>query len=125
MEYDFSEDVGKIWPALLYIGVFALVIAGLLLALDVLPRWGRSRERWHVLGFLGPAALLLCIGLIYPLLRTTYLSFFDAEGQSFVGIDNYTWIFGEDETLLMLRNTLIWVVCVPLLSTAFGLIYAV
>src|SRR5262249_3509021 len=65
------------------------------------------------------------VGLIYPLLRTAYLSFYNAEGDVFVGLDNYNWIFTTDDTLLMLRNTLFWVICVPLLSTAFGLIYAV
>jgi len=125
MDYDFSEDVAKIWPALLYIGVFAAVIGGLLFVLDVLPRWGRGKERLQMFGFLGPALILLCIGLVYPLVRTVILSFFDKNGESFVGVDNYSWILTNSDTLLMLRNTLFWVVCVPLLSTGFGLIYAV
>jgi alpha-glucoside transport system permease protein len=123
MDYDFSEDVDKIWPMLIGIGIFAAVVIGLLLVLDVLPRWGRNR--WHVVGFLGPAALLLLIGLIIPAIRTTYLSFFDQYSQKFVGIDNYAWIFQHTETLHMLRNTLLWVLFVPTLSTAVGLLYAV
>lgn len=125
MEYDFSEDVAKIWPALLFMGGFVVVVGALLFVLDVLPRWGKGRERLHMLGFLGPALLLLCVGLIYPLIRTVFLSFFDKTGDNFVGVDNYTWLLTNSDTLLMLRNTLIWVVCVPLLSTAFGLTYAV
>ena len=125
MEYDFSEDIAKIWPALIAIGAFVAVVAGLLMVLDVLPRWGKGRERWHAIGFLGPAAVLLLIGLIVPLIRTTYLSFFNADGTEFIGIDNYKWIFTQDDTLIMLRNTLFWVICVPLLSTTVGLLYAV
>ncbi|GGM27600.1 carbohydrate ABC transporter permease [Dactylosporangium sucinum] len=125
MEYDFSEDVAKIWPALAYMGGFIVVVGALLFVLDILPRWGKGKERLQMAGFLGPALVLLGAGLVYPLVRTVYLSFFDASSQEFVGIDNYKWIFTNDDTLLMLRNTLIWVVCVPLLSTAFGLIYAV
>jgi len=125
MEYDFSEDVAKIWPALAYMAGFIIVVGALLFVLDILPRWGRGKERLQMFGFLGPALILLCVGLVYPLVRTVYLSFFDAGGDAFVGIDNYNWIFTSEDTLLMLRNTLLWVVFVPLVSTAFGLIYSV
>ena len=123
MDYDFSADIEKIWPMLIGVAIFAAVIVALLLVLDVLPRWGR--QRWHVIGFLGPAMILLLIGLIIPAIRTAYLSFFDADSQHFVGLENYGWIFQHTETLHMLRNTLLWVVFVPTLSTAVGLLYAV
>ncbi|MEV6927205.1 sugar ABC transporter permease [Dactylosporangium sp. NPDC051485] len=125
MDYDFSEDVAKIWPALMYIGGFLVVVGALLFVLDFLPRWGKHKERLQAMGFLGPALVLLGLGLVYPLVRTVYLSFFDADSKAFVGVENYSWIFTNDDTLLMLRNTLFWVVCVPLLSTGFGLLYAV
>src|SRR5690349_9821233 len=97
MDYDFTDDIAKIWPMLIGIGAFLAVVIGILLVLDVLPRWGR--QRWHVIGFLGPALLLLLIGLIIPAIRTTYLSFFDAGTKHFVGVDNYVWIFQHSETL--------------------------
>ncbi|GAA4263637.1 carbohydrate ABC transporter permease [Dactylosporangium darangshiense] len=125
MDYDFSEDVAKIWPALMFMAGFVVVVGALLFVLDILPRWGKHKERLQAMGFLGPALVLLCLGLLYPLIRTVYLSFFNADGSSFIGVENYTWIFTNDDTLLMLRNTLFWVVCVPLLSTGFGLLYAV
>jgi alpha-glucoside transport system permease protein len=125
MDYDFSEDVAKFWPALLYMLGFIAVFLVLLSVLDILPRWGKNKERLQVAGFLGPGLVLLGIGLIYPLIRTVYLSFLDSTGTKFVGADNYQWIFTNEDTLLMLRNTLLWVVFVPLLSTGFGLIYAV
>jgi alpha-glucoside transport system permease protein len=125
MDYDFSSDVAKIWPALLFIGGFVVAIGALLFVLDVLPRWGKGKERLQMFGFLGPALILLCIGLIYPLVRTIGLSFYNNTRGHFVGVDNYTWIVTNPDTLIMLRNTLIWVVCVPLVATGFGLLYAV
>jgi len=123
MDYDFSADIQKLWPLFIGIGLFAAVVVALLLVLDVLPRWGR--DRWQVVGFFGPALILLAIGLIIPAVRTTFLSFMDADSNEFVGLDNYAWIFQHQETLHMLRNTLLWVVFVPTLSTAIGLLYAV
>jgi len=74
--------------------------------------------------FLGPAAVLLLVGLVYPAVRTIWLSFLDARGEEFVGLTNYIFIFTRPELLLVLRNTLLWVVVVPILSTVVGLLIA-
>ncbi|GAA3450580.1 carbohydrate ABC transporter permease [Dactylosporangium matsuzakiense] len=125
MDYDFSEDVAKIWPALMFMAGFVVIVGALLFVLDILPRWGRGKERLQMAGFLGPALILLGVGLVYPLIRTVYQSFLDASSDSFIGFENYSWIFTNDDTLIMLRNTLLWVVFVPSLATGFGLLYAV
>jgi alpha-glucoside transport system permease protein len=75
-------------------------------------------------GFLGPSLLLLAVGLVYPALETVKGSFFDRDGKSFVGLDNYVRVFTEDNFQTVLRNTVLWVVLVPLVTTAVGLIYA-
>jgi alpha-glucoside transport system permease protein len=75
--------------------------------------------------FLGPALLLLFIGLVAPTFRTLYLSFFNANGSKFIGLENYTWAFTQPEIRNVLRNTLIWVFIAPLGSTALGLAIAV
>ncbi len=77
-----------------------------------------------MLVFLLPAALLLTIGLIYPAIRTAILAFTDATG-TFNGVDNFVWMFTQPEALITLGNTIVWVILVPLLSTAIGLAYAV
>ena len=41
------------------------------------------------------------------------------------GFSNYADIFTRSENLLVLRNTAIWVVLVPVLATAVGLLYAI
>ncbi|MEV4347410.1 sugar ABC transporter permease [Actinoplanes sp. NPDC049596] len=75
--------------------------------------------------YLLPTVLLLAVGLVYPGLRTIYQSFFDAAGKTFIGLDNYTTIFSDNDQLTVLRNTVIWVVVVPFLATAIGLVYAI
>jgi alpha-glucoside transport system permease protein len=81
----------------------------------------KAQNRLKYLVFLGPALLLLTIGLIYPAIRTLYLSFFDARSENFIGLGNYIWAFTQPEILIVLRNTLIWTIVVPIASTAIGL----
>lgn len=76
-------------------------------------------------GFLAPAALFLTIWIIYPAISTIYRSFFDRSGDKFVGIDNYTNLFTRDETLTAIKNNALWLLIVPALITAIGLIFAV
>lgn len=84
----------------------------------------RAQEWIKYLVFLVPALILLTIGLIYPALRTLFLSFMDARGENFIGMDNYIWAFTRPEILIVLRNTLIWTLAVPLFSTSIGLAIA-
>ena len=74
--------------------------------------------------FLAPAVLLLLIGLVYPTIRTLTMSFMNADSTEFVGFDNYVWSFTIPEILIVLRNTAIWVLVVPILSTLLGLAIA-
>lgn len=83
------------------------------------------REVWTALAFLAPTALLLGAGLLVPVVRTTLFSLRDARGENWLGLENYGWIFTQDAILLVLRNTIIWVILAPLLATAIGLIYAI
>ncbi len=103
------------------IALFALVMALVLLVVDrpSLPRWV------PVVGYLGPAILLIVGGLLYPGLLTMRQSFGDNQGEGFVGLANYGRIFTDGMFLVVLRNTLFWVLLVPTVSTALGLIYAV
>jgi alpha-glucoside transport system permease protein len=86
---------------------------------------GRRGDRTVALAFLLPTVAVLLIGLVYPASRTVYQSFFDAAGSAFIGIDNYTTIFTDSDQLVVLRNTVAWVVITPFVATAVGLLYAV
>jgi len=84
----------------------------------------RTQEWLKYAVFLAPAVLLLLIGLVYPTLRTLIMSFMNADSTEFVGLDNYVWSFTIPEILIVLRNTAIWVLVVPILSTLLGLAIA-
>jgi alpha-glucoside transport system permease protein len=76
-------------------------------------------------GFLAPAAVLLCVWVVYPTIRTVVRSFFDRDGSSFVWFDNYRTIFTSDILLTAVKNNLLWVAVVPAVVAAVGLIFAV
>ncbi|WP_425955759.1 carbohydrate ABC transporter permease [Xylanimonas sp. McL0601] len=99
-----------------------VVVVGLILFLVDRPK---NPSKWLlVAGFLGLPVLGLAFGLIYPAIETIRNSFLDPNRQ-FVGFDNYVTAFTESQFLLVLRNTAIWVIVAPILSTFFGLVYAV
>lgn len=115
-----AEKFGQMFLA---IAIFAVVFVGILVIAGRVR--GRSADSVQAASFVGPALLLLAVGLIYPALRTLLESFKDAQGKSFVGFDNYTNIFTSSDLQIVLRNTILWVLVVPFLSTAIGLLYAV
>nr|QZD57753.1 sugar ABC transporter permease [Glycomyces sp. TRM65418] len=85
----------------------------------------RDRNRAVATVFLAPAVLFLLVGLVYPAVRTFAMSFFGSEGDEFVGLRNYAWAVSDPDALQILINTALWIIVVPLLSTALGLVYAV
>ncbi len=74
--------------------------------------------------FLFPAIVALGLYLAYPVFATFWLSFNDAAGKNWVGIDNYTQMFGEPKFWESMRNNMLWLIVVPAMSTAFGLLAA-
>lgn len=94
---------------------------------DDAPSSGRDRLRRAATTavFLGPALVLLGVWVVYPTVRTIVRSFFDRDGSSFVGLDNYESIFTTDTLVTALQNNALWVAIVPAFITAIGLIFAV
>lgn len=117
-----AESAGhKFLLMFLVMVLFVTVMSAILFAVDR-PKLPRLVP---LIGFLGPALLLLTVGLIYPAIRTIRNSFYDAAGTTSVGLSNYQTILSDSAYLIVLRNTALWVFLVPLLATAFGLVYAV
>ncbi|MGB0965251.1 MAG: carbohydrate ABC transporter permease [Litorivicinus sp.] len=83
------------------------------------------REQIRPWLFVGPALFFLFLYLVYPVFETLWLSFKDENSAQFVGLDNYIWLFNDPEFHVTLRNNLLWLLVVPTLSTAFGLLIAV
>ncbi|TQM36373.1 carbohydrate ABC transporter permease [Pseudonocardia cypriaca] len=113
----------KLLQLLVAVAVFAAVMGVVLLVAN--RARGRRTDLVSGIAFTAPALLLLLIGLLYPATRTVVQSFLDARSAGFVGLDNYIRIFTQPDLVVVLRNTLLWVVITPILSTAIGLVYAV
>ncbi|HEY0637297.1 MAG TPA: sugar ABC transporter permease [Pseudonocardiaceae bacterium] len=122
LQFDFAEELPKLAQLGIGIALFLAIVGIMLLAVDRVPMKQRARLPAAIL--LTPALVLLAIGLVIPAIRTTVLSFRSGDRQNWVGLDNYTWMFTQPEAVIVLRNTLIWVVLTPLLVTAIGLLYA-
>ena len=118
-----ETNSGKVVQMVAAIVIF-VAIMGIILFLASLAR-GRNGDRAVGYLYLLPTLLMLLIGLVYPGLRTVWQSFFDAAGDTFIGLGNYGTIFNDSEQLTVLRNTVFWVVVTPFVATAVGLIYAI
>lgn len=116
-----ADLIGKIVQLVAGIAVFVAVVGLILFFIDRAPK--RGRDVLQLLAFLLPALILLAIGLVYPAIRTAIAAFANAAGE-FVGFDNFVWMFTQPEALITLRNTVIWVILVPTISTIIGLAYA-
>lgn len=92
------------------------------------PNAGRNINRANLIRpwlFLGPAIVALGFYLAYPVWETLRLSLIDrSAGNAFVGVDNYAQMFSEPKFWEAMRNNMVWLVIVPAMSTAFGLVVA-
>jgi alpha-glucoside transport system permease protein len=104
------------------VGGLALVLSLLYWLTHFLPsRW---QESGRVLVFVGPAVALVSIGLVVPAVRTIITSFFDDNGDAFVGLDNYVDIFGNEGTRQTFFNSLTWVLMGTTATVIIGLAVA-
>lgn len=136
LDADFWSTQGQnLLLAAVAIVAFITVILLIMYGADLVKGGGRDKVQLVVL--ISPVLLLLGIGLIYPALDTTWLSFNEVTNEpnpdtgiyttmmQFVGLDNYRFAFTDPSTLRTVLNTFVWMVLVPLLSTGIGLAYAV
>jgi alpha-glucoside transport system permease protein len=91
-------------------------------ALRLLPY--RRQQRLRPWLWVAPAAVLVAVFLGFPLLDTIYLSFRDADGAAFVGLDNYRDGFGDHDTRIALRNNVLWLALFVPATLTFGLVLA-
>jgi alpha-glucoside transport system permease protein len=112
--------------AVVLVGVPAVLI-GYVTAVEGLLRLLPERRRAAVRPWLWltPALAFLVVFLIYPTLNTVYVSFFDRDSASFVGLANYQYLFTDPNMLLALRNNALWLIFFTLLTVTFGLLIAV
>ena len=75
--------------------------------------------------FLAPTLALLGVWVVYPTIRTIIRSFYDRDGDEFIGIDNYETLFTDDTLFTAIKNNFLWLLIVPVFVTAIGLVFAV
>jgi alpha-glucoside transport system permease protein len=89
---------------------------------DYLPDSIRGGVRPYV--FVGPALVILAVFLVYPVINTIIISFGDRQGEGFVGLDNYDFVFTDESMLRAIRNTAGWIIIVPAFAVSVGLAFA-
>ena len=104
------------------LAVLGAVLAGLYRLGSLVPR--ERQEGYRSWVFIGPAMLLVALGLLIPAIRTIYLSLFDDGSKKFVGLDNYVEIFTGRNTRLTVLNSFLWVVVGTFLVVVVGLTIA-
>ncbi len=92
---------------------------------DVITRRDNLRSSIRPWLFLFPALLFLSVYLVYPVFETIRLSLFDRSGRTFIGFANYVWAVGDPNFQRSVLNNMLWLIIVPSMSTAFGLVIAV
>jgi alpha-glucoside transport system permease protein len=103
------------------VGVFLLFWA-MNSTVNHLPERFREGVRPYV--FVGPALVILAVFLVYPVVKTILISFGDSQGEGFVGLDNYDFVFSDESMLRSIRNTAGWIVIVPIVAVSIGLAFA-
>ena len=86
---------------------------------------GGGRARMLAALFLAPALILLAVFLLYPIVYSVVRSLFSADGDSFVGLENYVTMFTDPNTFTALKNNVLWVAVAPTVVTLLGLMFAV
>ena len=74
--------------------------------------------------FLGPALAFLTMYLVYPVVTSAWLSLHDSQGQTWIGLENYRWLFADGKFQESVVNNLMWLIVVPAAATFLGLITA-
>jgi alpha-glucoside transport system permease protein len=121
-----DADANRIAVVVVALLVGVLGVFGMYYAMDYvvnrLP--GRYAEGVRPFVFVGPAIVVLSVFLLYPALNTVVLSFRDKNGDGFVWFENYVDIFTDPKTIEAIRNSILWVIIVPLFAVVIGLAFA-
>lgn len=93
-----------------------------------LPSQKRGGAYWLALApwlWIAPALLFVIIFLLYPVINTIWLSFFNFDSSQFVDLSNYGRIFTDPSMLEVLRNNALWLVLATIATVGLGLVIAV
>jgi alpha-glucoside transport system permease protein len=75
--------------------------------------------------FVLPGLALVALMLIYPTFQTINYSFANDDSTAYVGLQNYRTIFSDSEFWQSIVNNILWLLIVPAVTVAFGVVVAV
>ncbi|SHH33543.1 carbohydrate ABC transporter membrane protein 1, CUT1 family [Jatrophihabitans endophyticus] len=133
-----SQAGGKLFGVIATVTIFVAILLAIFAVAGRVT--GRLERPLALVILVAPAVLLSLAGLVVPAIKTIATSFTNeqAAGQKFklvdgklveyktqfIGLDNYTFDFTDSETLHTLLRTVLWVVIVPIVTVAIGLLLA-
>ncbi len=108
------------------VGVPAITVGYVALIEWILGRFSYdTRRRMRPWLWLAPVVILVTVYLVYPVINTLYLSFFNSDSTQFVGVENYKTLFTQPAGLQILRNNVLWLVLIAGVVVVLGLLFAV
>lgn len=122
-----SQSISKLLGVLEAVGGF---LAILLIVFFVAGKvTGRFERPLAVVICLGPALLLVTVGLVVPAIKTFQLSLMNQQflgqiGTKYVGLTNYKFALSDPYTQQTLLRTLAWLIVVPASAVFVGLLAA-
>jgi alpha-glucoside transport system permease protein len=75
--------------------------------------------------FLVPGFAFVALMLIYPTFQSINYSFANSDSTAYVGLQNYRTIFSDSEFWNAIINNVLWLLIVPAVVVAFGVVVAV
>ncbi|RBO82716.1 MULTISPECIES: carbohydrate ABC transporter permease [Marinomonas] len=72
-----------------------------------------KQQQWMPVLFLAPAVILFVVYVVFPILQSIWLSFYEWDGigeKVFVGFDNYIELFDDYQFWVALKNNVYWMV---------------
>ncbi|MFI7586534.1 carbohydrate ABC transporter permease [Spongisporangium articulatum] len=104
------------------VGVALIVFWILNKLAELLP--GKWEDRVKPYLYVLPALLAIAVYVVYPAIQTVVYSFANSQSTAFVGFDNYTHLFKQENFRNTLVVTLVWLIVAPILAVGFGLLAA-
>jgi alpha-glucoside transport system permease protein len=118
-----STSIPKFASVFTSIALFFLILA-LIFAIAGRAN-GKKARPLAILIFLAPALVLMLAGLVIPGIRTVLFSFMNPDSNQWIGLGNYRWMLEDPNVKIIMINTILWVMVVPIFTSVLGLLLAV
>src|SRR5690606_26150573 len=112
--------------ALVVLAVPAVLVAYILLVEAIVKRFPRrTGDRIRPWLWLFPAFAFVGVVLVYPTIATMIRSLFDRRAANYIGLLHHADVFSRNDTLIALRNIILWLVFLTAAVVGLGLLIAI